>query len=133
MLVTQILSSACENGYISTNPCPTIPKGGIPPKERQALTKEQIATLLDTVKDTKAYLFCMIGLYAGLRREEILGLKWDCVRLDKAPYIEVQRALRFEHNRPVVSDRLKTKASRRIVPIPPQLVRALQEEKAISF
>lgn len=107
-------------------------KGGIPAKERQALTREQVSILLDAVKDTKAYLFCMIGLYAGLRREEILGLKWDCVRLNQTPCIEVQRALRFEHNRPVVSDRLKTKASRRVVPIPPQLVQALKEEKEIS-
>ena len=132
MLVKQILSSACENGYISTNPCPAMSKGGIPPRERQALTQKQIAVLLDAVEGTKAYLFCMIGLYAGLRREEILGLKWDCVHLDKTPCIDVQRTLRFEHNRPVVSDRLKTKASRRIVPIPPQLVQALQEERMVS-
>ena len=73
MLVKQILTSACENGLIATNPCPTIHKGGVPAKERQALTREQTAVLLDAVRDTKAYLFCMIGLYAGLRREEILG------------------------------------------------------------
>ena len=132
MLVKQILTSACENGLIANNPCPRMPKGGVPAQERQALTKQQAAVLLDAVKDTKAYLFCLIGLYAGLRREEILGLKWDCVRLDKTPCIEVQRALRFEHNRPVVSERLKTKASRRVIPIPPQLVQALQKEKAVS-
>ena len=132
MLVKQILTSACENGLIASNPCPKIPKGGVPAKERQALTKEQSAVLLDAVRGTKAYLFCMIGLYAGLRREEILGLKWDCVQLDKTPYIEVQRALRFEHNQPVVEDRLKTKASRRVIPIPPQLVEALKEEKKNS-
>ena len=100
MLVKQILASACENGLIATNPCPAPHKGGVPAKERQALTKEQATILLDAVKDTKAYLFCMIGLYAGLRREEILGLKWDCVHLEVTPCIEVQRALRFEHNRP---------------------------------
>jgi integrase len=44
----------------------------------------------------------------------------------------VQRALRFEHNQPVVEDRLKTKASRRVIPIPPQLVEALKEEKKNS-
>ena len=132
MLVKQILSSACENGYITANPCPAMGRGGVPPRERQALTNKQADTLLEAVRGTKAHLFCMIGLYAGLRREEILGLKWDCIRLEKTPCIEVRRALRFEHNRPVVSDRLKTKASRRVVPIPPQLVQALQEERAAS-
>ena len=36
-----------------------------------ALTDKQIATLLDTIKDLPPYLFVMLGLYAGLRREEI--------------------------------------------------------------
>ena len=35
-----------------------------------------------------SYLFTMIGLYAGLRREEALALQWDCVFLDApTPYI----------------------------------------------
>ena len=33
------------------------------------------------------YLFIMIGLYSGLRREEILALQWDSVFLDEStPY-----------------------------------------------
>lgn len=77
----------------------------------------------------------MIALYSGLRREEILGLQWDCVFLDApAPYISVRRAWRTEHNRPVVSTTLKTKAARRDIPIPKCLVDLLREvkEKSIS-
>ena len=44
-----------------------------------ALTDQQVAVLLDTVKELPPYLFIMIGLYSGLRREEILALQWDCV------------------------------------------------------
>lgn len=72
----------------------------------------------------------MIGLYAGLRREEILGLKWDCVFLDKeAPYLSVRRAWHSEHNRPVVTTELKTKAARRDIPIPDRLLECLKEAK----
>lgn len=46
-------------------------------KEKVALTDKQISLLLDTVAGLPPYLFVMLGLYAGLRREEILGLKWD--------------------------------------------------------
>ena len=54
---------------------------------------EQTAILLDSIRELPPYVFVMIGLYAGLRREEILGLKWDCVFLDeKTPYISVRRA-----------------------------------------
>ena len=41
----------------------------------------------------------------------------------------VKRACRFVHNRPVVEERLKTKASKRRIPIPPQLVECLTEAK----
>lgn len=42
--------------------------------ERQ-LTDEQVDKLLAAIKGLSLYVFVMIGLYAGLRREEILALK----------------------------------------------------------
>lgn len=76
----------------------------------------------------------MIGLYAGLRREETLGLQWDCVFLDEdTPYIAVRRAWRSIDNRPVVSTELKTPAAKRDIPIPKCLVDCLQEAKAKSI
>lgn len=133
MLLRQIFTSAYENGDILKNPCPKTTKGGVPEKGRTALTNEQVETLLEAVKETRVYYFCMIGLYAGLRREEILGLMWDCVHLDGTPRIEVKRALRFEHNQPVVSEKLKTAASNRVIPIPPMLVDCLLHLKEISI
>ena len=132
MLIKQIFRSAIADGIITSNPCPPARKGGIPPKPKQALTKEQISALLCAIKGTNTHLFCMIGLYSGLRREEILGLQWDCVSLEDVPCIDVKRALRFEHNRPVVSEQLKTAAARRVIPIPPQLAECLKEAKTLS-
>ena len=86
--------------------------------------------LLDTVKGLPPHLFIVLGLYSGLRREEILALQWDCVFLDEpTPYISVRRAWRTEHNRPVISTTLKTKAARRDIPIPKCLVDCLREVK----
>ncbi len=86
--------------------------------------------LLDTVRGLPPYTFIMIALYSGLRREEILGLQWDCVFLD-VPYAvhSVRRAWRSEHNRPVISTTLKTKAARRDIPIPKCLTDCLREVK----
>lgn len=132
MIAKQIFTNAYENNLIASNPCPQMHAGGRDPQERQALSREQMNTLTEAVKGTRAYVFCMIGMYAGLRREEILGLKWDCVQLTGTPAIHVKRACRFVHNRPVVEERLKTRASKRIVPIPSQLVQCLVEAKATS-
>ena len=80
MLIKNIFNSAEESKVIKENPSKTIcARGGKPAKRREALTDEQTAILLDSIRGLPPYVFVMIGLYAGLRREEILGLKWDYV------------------------------------------------------
>lgn len=109
------------------------PSAGISAKDKDALTDDQVKVLLDTVRELPPYLFIMIGLYSGLRREEILGLQWDCVFLDtRTPYIAVRRAWRTEKNRPVISTVLKTPAAKREIPIPKCPVDCLQEAKKNS-
>ena len=134
MLMKCIFYSAEESHLLYENPTKNISgKGGIPKKEKKALTDQQVEQLLEAIKGLPPYVFVMIGLYAGLRREEILALKWDSVYLDgEVPYISVRRAWHAEHNRPVITDELKTKAARRDVPIPECLAECLREAKAES-
>lgn len=136
MLIKCIFYSAEANQLIVDNPSSTLSaKGGKSKRQKDALSDEQVNTLLETIKDLPPYLFVMIGLYSGLRREEILGLQWDCIFLDeKTPYIAVRRAWRSEKNRPVINTVLKSPAAKRDVPIPKCLVDCLREakEKSIS-
>lgn len=133
-LYKSIFKAAVESHIISESPCANLSaKGGKKAQDKDALTDEQAAMLLDAVKGLPPYVFIMIGLYAGLRREEILGLKWDCVHLDgKAPYLSVRRAWHTEHNRPIILTDLKTNAAKRDVPLPPQLAECLKEAKKNS-
>lgn len=135
MLIKCVFYSAERSQLLDYNPCVGISaKGGKPTKKKDALTDEQVKLLLDTVRGLPPYVFIMIGLYSGLRREEILALQWDCVFLDvPTPYLSVRRAWRTEHNRPVISTTLKTKAARRDVPIPKCLAGCLREVKATSI
>lgn len=134
MLYKAIFNSAVDSNIIDYSPCERISaKGGKPQKDKEALTDEQIVKLLSAIKGLPPYVFVMIGLFAGLRREEILGLQWDSVYLDgDAPYISVRRAWHSEHNRPVISTELKTKAARRDIPIPKNLAECLREAKSKS-
>lgn len=131
MLLKCVFYSAERSQLLEYNPCEGLSaKGGKPGKKINALTDEQVKLLLDTVRGLPPYTFIMIALYSGLRREEILGLQWDCVFLDvPTPYISVRRAWRSEHNRPVISTTLKTKAARRDIPIPKCLTDCLREVK----
>ena len=134
MLIKCVFYSAERSQLLEDNPCAGISgKGGKPAQKKEALSDQQVAVLLETIKGLPPYLFVMIGLYAGLRREEALALQWDCVFLDvPTPYISVRRAWRAEHNRPVVSTVLKTKAARRDIPIPKCLADCLREAKVTT-
>ncbi len=135
MLLKCLFYSAEDNRLIKKNPSVSLnARGGKPKKKKPALTDDQVKVLLDTVRDLPPYVFVMLGLYAGLRREEILALEWDCVHLDEPqPYISVRRAWRPEKNRPVISTVLKTEAARRDIPIPKCLADCLREEKEKSI
>ena len=127
-----IFNSAEDSKIITYNPTRFLSSkgGGVPQKDRESLTDEQAELLLDTIRDLPPYVFVMLGLYAGLRREEILALKWDCVVLDTdAPYVMVRRAWHTESNRPIILTELKTKAARRDIAIPNCLADCLREAK----
>ena len=135
ILYKSIFRAAKESHVIDKNPTIYLDSkgGGVPQEEKQALTDEQAERLLDTVRGLPPYVFVMIGLYAGLRREEILALQWDSVYLDTdAPYLTVRRAWHTEHNRPVILTELKTKAAERNIPLPVCLAECLKEAKENS-
>lgn len=126
----QIFECAEENGLIFRSPCNKLKAAGERSKEKIPLTSEQCKTLLEATKGTRAYLFIMLGLYAGLRREEICGLRWTDVDLTaNPPHLTVNSAARFEGTKTVFPSPLKTKAAHRTIPLPAVLVAALAEEK----
>ena len=135
ILYKSIFRAAHESRIINTNPTIHLSAkgGGIPQKEKTALTDEQVERLLSAIQGLPPYVFVMIGLYAGLRREEILALQWDSVFLDTdAPYLTVRRAWHTESNRPVILTELKTPAAERNIPLPACLAECLREAKANS-
>lgn len=135
ILYKSIFRAAKESHVIDINPTIylKVKGGGVPQEERQALTDEQVERLLDAIRGLPPYVFVMLGLYAGLRREEILALQWDSVYLDMdAPYLTVRRAWHTEHNRPVILTELKTKAAERNIPLPDCLAECLKEAKKKS-
>ncbi len=135
MVLKQLFSAAADADVIPKDPSVKIKAGGEAPAPKAALTDAQQAALLEAVRGLKVEPFVMLGLYTGMRRGEICGLRWDCVHLDgDAPYIEVRRGCRWpDAHKPEVSDELKTAAARRDIPIPPQLVQYLHGLRAAQM
>ena len=129
----QIFECAVDNGLTIRSPAEKLKAGGAKPKEKEALTAEQCAQLEAAVKGTRAYIFVMLGLYAGLRREEICGLRWRDIDLKAdPPRLTVNHAIRFAGGKAEFPSPLKSKAAHRTIPLPPNLAAALAQEKRYS-
>ena len=131
-ILRRILADAAAAGKISRNPAEGIRPGGRPPEKREALSPAQQDRLLAAVRGLGVEIFVLLGLYAGLRREEICGLMWRDVHLDgPAPHIDVRQACRWvKNNKPEISETLKSPAARRTVPVPPPLLAPLASRGA---
>lgn len=124
----QTMEMAIDNDLLTKNPCRNKKAGGEQPKEKEPLTKDQQDELIAAVKGSRAELFVLLCLYAGLRREEALGLLWSDVHFDDTPYIDIRHTVTFlSKGTSTFSDKLKSKSARRSIPIPPQLSEALRQ------
>ena len=129
-ILRMVFAAAAESHIIEKNPCPKYQKGGIPAKIEDALKNEEVDQLLTVIHGTRAETFVILCVYTGMRREEICGLQWDCVFLDcPHPYVAVRRAVSWPHNQPAVSEKLKTQAARRDIPLPSQAANYLRERR----
>ena len=128
--IKQIFDAAEDAEIIQKSPARKLKAGGKKPEKKDALTKEQQETLLEAVQGLPVELFVMLALYAGMRREEALGLRWDRVHLaGDAPHIDVRQVCIFETNtQPTIKPVPKTDAGWRTIPIPAQLRDRLQQE-----
>lgn len=132
-IMKMIFTVAVDNGLIYRSPADKVKPGGEKPKEKVALTPEQCDQLAWALEGTRAYIPVMLGMYAGLRREEIFGLRWKDIDLDsKPPRLTVNYAVRFSGGKAVFPAPLKSKKSHRTLAIPSVLAVALAEAKSSS-
>lgn len=119
----QIFQYAIDLRLIDYNPAGSvkIPRNA-PKKTRRALTTDEINAITNTPH--KLQIAAMIQLYGGLRRGEVIPLKWDDIDIEKAT-ISVNKAVDLSQNTPVIKS-TKTVSGNRIVHIPSILCSYLQ-------
>lgn len=76
-------------------------------------TLEEASSFLQAVADHRLYAAFHLGLVSGLRRGEVLALRWDDVDLERH-HLRVVQQLALERGRPVLKE-LKTEHSERLV------------------
>ena len=133
-VLKRICASAVRDGLLETDPAAGLKAGGKDSEEKTALTKPQQQALLAAVSNLNTETFVRLCLFAGLRREEALGLRWEDVDLKgTAPSLTVARVCAWDgKNTADVRTELKSKAARRTIPLPPQLADHLKAQQAGS-
>ena len=100
-------------------------------KINRGLTTGQARALLHAAAPQRLYALYVLALYLGLRRGELLGLRWEDVDLDGEKLEVVQTLQRVGGELRLVPP--KTDDSARTVPLPLPCVEALREHRRKQF
>jgi len=131
-LVRKILSMAMEDavqrGRLPRNPVSlTRPPRATRTNTRKGWTVDEARLFLMANRDHRLYPLFHLGLVTGLRRGELLGLRWCDLDLD-AGVLEVHQQVATVKGRPVMKQ-VKTESSDRLVTIGRRTVEVLRAHR----
>jgi integrase len=122
--LSQALNHAVRLEVLIKNPAKQVKPPRPTSQEIKILSKEEIAALLAAAKDTHLYAPVLVAVATGIRRGELLGLRWSDVDLNVGR-LTVNQAMQ-RTNGELEFKSPKTKTSRRTITLPAVTVEALQ-------
>lgn len=120
-----------EERILSENVANRVKAPATETRERTPLNRDQVRFLIASGESTRLELPITLTAVTGLRRGELLALRWKHVDLDKGSVFVAES---LEHSR-ATSQRIrfkgpKSKTSRRVIPLAPECVALLRSHKA---
>ena len=125
------LESAAREEIIARNVAKLVRVPAPRYKINRGLTAQQAKATLRAAERHRLHALYVLALFLGLRRGELLGLRWQDVDLDRAKLEVVQTLQRVGGSLRLVPP--KTDDSARTVPLPPVCVDALHEHRKRQF
>ena len=118
---------AMEQKLVSKNPAQGCALPKVEHKEMKTLTADQLSAFFQEARDSGVYELYYLDLATGLRRGELLGLKWTDVDFDRG-VLKIQRAISRQNGK-VVEAPLKTKNAYRTLPLSADAIDVLKAQK----
>jgi integrase len=130
VVLQQALDDAVRQGLLVRNVAALVERPRQEHHEMRAWTLAQAQAFLRHVAKDRLYAAWLLTLH-GLRRGEVLGLRWSDVDLDSDPPTLAVRSTRVLVDAVTVEvGEPKTARGRRLLPLPPGMVAALRALKA---
>lgn len=126
--LSRALAHAVKTGVLFKNPAEQVRPPRPPRKEIAILSKPEVATLLRAAESTPLYLSVLVAVTTGIRRGELLGLRWSDIDL-KAARLTVNQSLERLSGKTTFKPP-KTAGSRRTITLPTLTVEALREHRS---
>ncbi len=126
-MICSAYNLAMEQKLVNKNPTQGCALPKVEHKEMKTLTADQLNAFFREAKETGVYELYYLDLATGLRRGELLGLKWTDVDFDRG-VLKVQRAISRQNGR-VEEAPLKTKNAYRTLPLSADAIDVLKAQK----
>ena len=127
-IISSALKLAIDQRLIARNPAEGCALPKVERKEMQTLPVEQLTSFLREAKDSGVFALYYIDLTTGLRRGELLGLKWSDIDL-KNGGLRVRRQIGRIDGK-IMEMPLKTKNAYRTLPLSADAIDVLKAQKA---
>jgi len=123
--VHRMLRHAAQWGVVHQNAAALVDAPSVAATEIDVLTPDQVQTVLKTLKGRPIYTLAVVALGTGMRRGEMLALRWQDVDLNGA-VLQVERSLEQTKAAGLVFKAPKTKYGRRQITLPASTVAELR-------
>jgi integrase len=129
--LSQALSHAVRLGVLFKNPARQVKPPRPPSREIKILDKNEMTTLINAAKGVGLYVPVLVAVTTGMRRGELLALRWSDIDL-RAGALTVNQSIerikgRVEFKSP------KTRTSRRTITLPAITVGALRKHYRVQL
>jgi integrase len=126
------LDNAVKWNLIARNICDVVSPPRVPQTEKQVLTVQQARMLLNHVKEHRLEVLLTVALTTGMRRGEILALRWSDINLEEGS-IQVKRTVDYITHYGYVETEPKTARGRRKILLSSFVVEMLNAHRSAQM
>ena len=129
--LSSVLGYAVKMGMLQTNPAANVTLPPLQHKEKECYTIEEAQHFLESLETApmKYRIFCVLAIFGGFRREELLGLEWSDLDFDHC-VVTIRRTSLYTKSRGVFTDTTKTLKSQRSLRLPESVFTLLRQYRS---